>query len=160
VVDGVIGEPASWLVKPESPIKFFATKIHGLTNKDVADCPLFEAVKADVLVALSHPAIVAHNAHVDLDVLSRKQTNWEPPEVFDTLKLARRLMPGMSSYRLGNLVEELKLAEGLPEDLNPHRATYDALVAARLFVLLATKAHSLEVLRGQPPKEVDENALF
>lgn len=160
VVDGVIGEPVSWLVKPESPIKHFATRIHGLTNKDVADCPTFEEVKPDVLMALSHPAIVAHNAHVDLGVLQRKLTGWEPPEVFDTLKLARRLVPGMSSYRLGNLVEEFKLAEGLSEDLNPHRATYDALVAARLFVLLATKAHSLEELRGQPPKEVDENALF
>ncbi|MYX25817.1 3'-5' exonuclease [Streptomyces sp. SID8381] len=160
VVDGVIGEPVSWLVRPESPIKHFATRIHGLTNNDVADRPTFEAVKLDVLMALSHPAIVAHNAHVDVDVLQRKMTGWEPPEVFDTLKLARRLVPGMDSYRLGNLVEAFKLAEGLPEGLSPHRATYDALVAARLFVLLATKAASLEELRGQPPKEVAEDALF
>jgi len=162
VVDGVIGEPVSWLVKPDSPIKYFATRIHGLSNNDVADCPAFEAVKVDVLMALSHPAIVGHNAHIDLDVLSRKLTGWEPPEVFDTLKLARRLMPGMSGYRLGNLVESFNLAEGLPEDLSPHRATYDALVAARLFVLLATKAHSLEELRGQAPGggEDEPPALF
>lgn len=160
VVGGAIGEPVSWLVKPETPIKFFATKIHGLTTKDVADCPSFEAVKVDVLMALSHPAIVAHNAHVDVDVLRRKMTGWEPPEVFDTLKLARRLVPGMSSYRLGSLVETFNLAEGLPDDLSPHRATYDALVAARLFVLLATKAHSLEELRGQPPEKGDQDALF
>jgi DNA polymerase III epsilon subunit-like protein len=160
VVGGIIGEPVSWLVKPESPIKYFATRIHGLSSKDVADCPTFEAVKLDVLHALSHPAIVAHNAHVDVGVLRRKMTGWEPPEVFDTLKLARRLVPGMDSYRLGNLVESFNLAGGLPEGLSPHRATYDALVAARLFVLLATKAHSLEELRGQPPKEVDEDALF
>jgi exodeoxyribonuclease X len=147
-------------VKPEASIKYFATRIHGLSNKDVADCPPFEAVKVDVLMALSHPAIVAHNAHVDLGVLQRKLTGWEPPEVFDTLKLARRLLPGMDSYRLGELVESFNLADGLPEDLSPHRATYDALVAARLFVLLATKAHSLEELRGQPPKEVDKDVLF
>ncbi|MGH3782314.1 MAG: 3'-5' exonuclease [Pseudonocardiaceae bacterium] len=151
IVGGAIGEPVSWLVRPESSIKHFATRIHGLTHKDVADCPSFEAVKVDVLMALSHPAIVAHNAHVDVDVLSRKMTGWEPPEVFDTLKLARRLMPGLGGYRLGNLVEAFSLAEGLPDDLSPHRATYDALVAARLFVLLATKAHSLEELRGQKP---------
>jgi exodeoxyribonuclease X len=160
IVGGVIGEPVSWLVKPETPIKYFATRIHGLSGKDVANCPSFEAVKVDVLVALSHPALVAHNAHVDVDVLSRKLTGWEPPEVFDTLKLARRLVPGQDSYKLGSLVETFKLAEGLPEGLSPHRATYDALVAARLFVLLATKAASLEELRGEPPKEVDENALF
>ncbi|MEU0987098.1 3'-5' exonuclease [Streptomyces sp. NPDC005953] len=160
IVGGVVGEPVSWLVKPDAPIKYFATRIHGLSSKDVANCPPFEAVKVDVLMALSHPAIVAHNAHVDLGVLQRKMTGWEPPEVFDTLKLARRLAPGMDSYRLGSLVEAFNLAEGLSEDLSTHRATYDALVAARLFVLLATKAASLEELRGQHPKEVDEDALF
>lgn len=149
VVDGVIGEPVSWLVKPETPITFFATRVHGLTTKDVADCPSFESLKVDVLMALSHPAIVAHNAHVDVDVLRRELTGWEPPEVFDTLKLARRLIPGQPSYKLGALVEAFKLAEGLPDDLSPHRATYDALVAARLFVLLADKAGSVEELRGQ-----------
>ncbi|WP_018686966.1 3'-5' exonuclease [Actinokineospora enzanensis] len=160
VVGGVIGEPLSWLVKPNGPIKHFATRIHGLTNKDVADCPSFEAITGNVLAALDADALVAHNAHVDLGVLERKLPDWESPEVFDTLKLARRLVPGLDSYRLGNLVEAYSLAEGLPDDLNPHRATYDALVAARLFVLLATKAASLEELRGQPPEKGDENALF
>jgi exodeoxyribonuclease X len=160
VVDGIIGEPVSWLVRPETSIKHFATRIHGLTNKDVADCPSFEDITSNVLAALNADALVAHNAHVDLGVLQRKLTGWEPPEVFDTLKLARRLIPGLGGYRLGNVVEAFSLAEGLPDDLSPHRATYDALVAARLFVLLATKAHSLEELRGQPPEKVDENALF
>jgi DNA polymerase III epsilon subunit-like protein len=151
VVDGIIGEPASWLVKPERPIKFFATRIHGLTNQDVADCPPFDAVKADVLTALAHPGLVAHNAHVDVGVLRHKLTGWEPPETFDTLKLARRLVPGLDGYRLGSLAESLGLAEGLSEVLSPHRAVYDALVTARLFVLLATKAGSVEELRGHEP---------
>jgi len=158
IVGGVIGEPMSWLVKPESPIKHLATRIHGLTNRDVADCPSFEDIKVDILLALSHPALVAHNAHVDLGVLQRKLTGWEPPEVFDTLKLARRLVPGQDSYKLGNLVETFKLAEGLPEDLSPHRATYDALVAARLFVNLATKTATLEELRGDSPGGGDDEA--
>ena len=162
VVGGATGEPMSWLVKPETPIKHFATGIHGLTNKDVADCPSFEDIAGNVLAALNAGALVAHNAHVDLGVLQRKLTGWESPEVFDTLKLARRLVPGMDSYRLGNLVEALSLAEGLPEDLTPHRASYDALVAARLFVLLATKATSLEELRGESPGggEDEPPALF
>lgn len=160
IVGGVIGEPLSWLVKPDAPIKHFATRIHGLTNKDVADCPSFDAISGNVLAALDADALVAHNAHVDLGVLSRKLPDWESPEVFDTLKLARRLVPGLDSYRLGSLVEAYSLAEGLPDGLSPHRATYDALVAAQLFVLLATEAAGLEDLRGQPPKEVDEDALF
>lgn len=114
IVGGVIGEPLSWLVKPDAPIKHFATRIHGLTNKDVADCPSFDAISGNVLAALDADALVAHNAHVDLGVLSRKLPDWESPEVFDTLKLARRLVPGLDSYRLGSLVEAYSLAEGCP----------------------------------------------
>jgi exodeoxyribonuclease X len=99
---------------------------------------------------------------VDVGVLSRKLGDWECPEVFDTLKLARRLVPGQQSYKLGALVEMFKLAEGLPEGLSPHRATYDALVAARLFVELANRAVTLEELRGQPAGGGDDEpaALF
>lgn len=155
---GAIGEPMSWLVKPETSIKHFATRIHGLTNNDVAGCPSFEDISAHVLAALDADALVAHNAHIDVGVLQRKLGAWEAPEVFDTLKLARRLLPNQSHYRLGVLVDALGLAEGLPDDLMPHRATYDALVAARLFVLLAIKAGSAEALRGDPPEGGGDDA--
>jgi DNA polymerase III epsilon subunit-like protein len=87
-----------------------------------------------------------------------------PPEVFDTLKLARRLVPELPGYKLGDLVARFQLAEGFPEGLKPHRATYDALVTARLFALLADLTGRLEDLRGQPPKgdddKVPDDALF
>jgi exodeoxyribonuclease X len=148
IVDGIIGEPTSWLVHPERPIKYFATRIHGLTNKDVADAPVFTAVKEEVLRALDGAALVAHNAHIDVSVLDRTLGDWQHPEVFDTLKLARRLLPPQESYRLGALVERFKLAEQLSEGLIPHRASYDALVTARLFVRLATLpgAHTMSLL--------------
>lgn len=149
---GVIGEPMSWLVKPEESIKHFATRIHGLTNKDVAECPSFADISGHVLAALDADALVAHNAHIDLSVLQRKLGEWEAPAVLDTLKLARRWLPDLGHYRLGELVKALELAEGLPDDLMPHRATYDALVAARLFVLLAARAGSVEALRSDPPE--------
>ena len=160
IVGGVVGEPTSWLVKPEHPIRYFATSVHGLSTKDVADCPRIADITPDVLESLDAPALVAHTAYVDVDVLRRELDKWQPPEVFDTLKLARRLVPELPNYKLGTLVEHFKLAEGLPDELKPHRATYDALVTARLFVHLATKADSLEELRGQPPEKDAEDALF
>lgn len=150
ITGGVVGEPASWLAKPEHPIRNFATSVHGLTTKDVADCPVVSDISAEVLQALDAPVLVAHNAHVDVDVLRRELPGWEPPETFDTLKLARRLVPGLPNYKLGTLVERFKLSQDLPEGLRPHRATYDALVTARLFIHLAGEAGSLEMLRGQP----------
>ena len=119
---------------------------------------MFAAIGDDVLRALDADALVAHNAHVDVCVLQRKLGDWQCPEVFDTLKLARRLIPGQASYKLGTLVDVFLLADGLSDDLSPHRATYDALVAARLFVELATQAATLEELRGQPSGGSDDEA--
>jgi exodeoxyribonuclease X len=88
-----------------------------------------------VTEALTADGLIAHNEHVDVGVLQRKLDEWEFPEIFDTLKLARRLLPDAGSYKLGGLVEASKLAEDLPDSLTPHRATYDALVTARLFAV-------------------------
>jgi len=139
IVGGAIGEPVNWLVKPPRSIKYYATHIHGLTNKDLMDAPVFGDIAGAVRAALSVGVLLAHNAHVDVGVLRRHLGEWECPEVLDTLKLAKRLRPNQMSYKLGALVEAFSLADGLSADLLPHRATYDALVTARLFVRLATR---------------------
>ena len=59
----------------------------------------------EVVHALTADGLIAHNAHVDVWVLQRKLSEWECPEIFDTLKLARRLAPDAGSYKLGALVE-------------------------------------------------------
>jgi exodeoxyribonuclease X len=132
IVGGKIGESRSWLVRPERSIKYFATRVHGLTNDDVADQPPFATV-AD-----------------------------ECPEVHDTLKLTRRLFPTQPGYKLGMLARTFTLAEGVADDLAPHRATYDVLVTARLFVHLATASGgeplTLEELRNKPVQGSDHEA--
>ncbi|MFL6077954.1 MAG: exonuclease domain-containing protein [Mycobacteriales bacterium] len=168
IENGQIGEVQSWLVKPERPIRYFATRIHGLTNNDVADAPAFADIEDEVRHALGVDVLVAHNAHVDIGVLRRYLDEWEQPDVLDTLKLAKRLRPKQVSYKLGALVEAFKLAEGLPDGLMPHRAAYDVLVTARLFVRLATREDDTprsieELLLGGPPPEGNHDqaeALF
>ncbi|MGI9000492.1 MAG: 3'-5' exonuclease [Pseudonocardia sp.] len=165
IIGGVIGEPVSWLVRPDAPITHFARKVHGITNDSVADAPVFDDIKSEVVDALAADGLIAHNAHVDVGVLQRKLGAWECPEIFDTLKLARRLLPGATSYKLGGLVEALTLTDGLPDGLTPHRATYDALVTARLFVRLATlpdtRPLTVNELRNKPDGGGDDTpALF
>jgi exodeoxyribonuclease X len=165
IVGGIIGQSASWLMKPPHPISPMATRIHGLTNENVEDAPAFADIEAEVRQALDTDVLVAHNAHVDTGVLRRHLGGWTCPEVFDTLKLARRLVPGQESYKLGALVATFALAEGLPAGLTPHRATYDALVTARLFVHFATRQDirllSLGELRGnEPTGDRDAPSLF
>ncbi len=155
IVGGTIQDPVSWLVKPPRSIKYYATRIHGLTDKDLTGAPAFGDIAGEVRQALNADVLLAHNAHVDVGVLQRHLGEWECPEVFDTLKLARRLRPNQMSYKLGSLVEAFSLADGLSADLSPHRATYDALVTARLFVRLATHEDasplSLAELRDEKP---------
>jgi len=140
IVAGRIGEPATWLVRPPEAITWRATQIHGITNQAVADLPGIDTVAADIRTHLDGAVVVAHNAHIDLDVLTRELPGWQPAAVVDTLKLARVRLPGQPSYRLGALVDAFDLARNLPTELRPHRAGYDALVTARLFVHLATDA--------------------
>jgi len=153
ITDGTPGEPVSWLARPPRPITRLATGIHRITDADVAGAPAFAEIEPDLRRALKDRALVAHNAHVDVSVLRRELHGWEPPEVFDTLKLARRMLPGQPSYKLGALVTALSLDQCLPSGLAPHRAAYDVLVTARLFIRLATRPDgtpvSLEELRGQ-----------
>jgi exodeoxyribonuclease X len=153
ITDGILGEPVTWLVKPPRPITSFATSIHGISSKDVASAPAFAGIEHEVRRALADSALVAHNAHIDVAVLRRELDSWEAPEVFDTLKLARRLLPGQPSYKLGALVKALSLDDRMPPGLQPHRAAYDVLVTARLFARLATRHDgsplSLDELRGQ-----------
>lgn len=136
---GVIGEPASWLVRPGGPIGQFANRIHGLTNEDVAGASLVTDIADQILAALDMAALVAHNAHVDVGVLTLKLAGWQPPEIFDTLQIARRLLPGRASYRLGALtsagkptvVEHLaQLLVAAPFELTK-RATPDLLDSGR-----------------------------
>jgi len=148
IVDGRIGEPATWLVHPGEPITWQATRVHGISNQEVADLPVVDAVADEIRAHLAGAVVVAHNAHVDLDVLTRELPGWQPAGVIDTLKLARARLPGQATYRLGALVDALNLAQDLPAGLRPHRAGYDALVTARLFVHLATDANGGPLLLG------------
>ncbi|HZX08211.1 3'-5' exonuclease [Kribbella sp.] len=134
---GVIGQPRSWLVRPPRPITPMARRFHRITDDQVADAPVVADIEAELHEALGDRVFVAHNASVDLGVLGRELQGFHPARVVDTLKLARRLLPDHNSYSLGALVDALGLARGLQADLAPHRATYDALVCARLLLHLA-----------------------
>lgn len=148
IVAGRIGEPASWLVRPPEAITWQATRVHGITNQEVADLPGIDAVAQDVRAHLDGVVVVAHNAGIDVDVLTRELPGWQPDAVVDTLKLARVRLPGRPSYRLGALVDAFDLARELPTGLRPHRAAYDALVTARLFLHLATDPDGGPLLLG------------
>jgi DNA polymerase III epsilon subunit-like protein len=140
IENGTIGTPMSWLVRPPRPITPMARRFHRITDEEIAGAPTTVEIAGELRAALNGMVFVAHNAGIDLGVVGRELPGFQPPQVLDTLKLARRLLPGRDSYKLGALVDEFGLADGLPTGLAPHRATYDAIVCARLLARLASPA--------------------
>lgn len=170
ILEGVIGNPISWLVRPRTPITWQARRIHGITNETVADRPRLDDVRDEVLGHLHDAVIVGHNVRIDLDVLTRELSGWQPTGVLDTLRIARKLLPDLGSHKLGALAQHLDLSAGLSADLVPHRASYDAMVTARLLVRLATaedgsprnfeELRDLGGLSGNPSLGTDQPGLF
>ncbi|MFH9677670.1 exonuclease domain-containing protein [Streptomyces sp. NPDC017405] len=128
---------AWWLTRPNSPVTPFATRVHGLTNADLAGMPSWTDVADEVRAFLGTAWICAHNAHTDYRVLSAHLPGWEPAGVLDTLRLAKATFPGLGKYSLDTLIEHLR------PDLHQapghrHRATFDAFATAQLLLAMAS----------------------
>lgn len=134
------GRRFHWLIRPEEPIQPAVTRIHGLTDADVADAPTLEDIADDVLTWLDNAVIVGHNVRVELEILTRSLPDWRPEAAVDTLRLARALKPGLESYALGKLGISLKVtAEAAkPGGRGEHSALYDAALTALIFIDLVT----------------------
>ncbi|MGP4017581.1 3'-5' exonuclease [Saccharopolyspora sp. 5N708] len=134
-----VGEPVSWLVRPESTITWYARKVHRISDEDVADKPAFNEVAAEVRTSLGNAVPIGHNVTVDLGVMARKLPDWQPPVALDTLRMARKAWPFLPTHKLGALIAHHNLGHDLPDGLQPHRVDWDVLVTARLFSLLVTE---------------------
>jgi exodeoxyribonuclease X len=81
----------SHLVRPDRPISPQAMAIHRITEEMVADKPWIEEMPA-----LHRQWYVAHNASFDRRVLPEMHGEW-----ICTMKLARRLWPGIKYSNMG-----------------------------------------------------------
>ncbi len=150
VDSGVLGGLTTWLVRPEQRISPLVSRLHGIKNSDVEKAPLFDEIKTQVASALRGRYLVAHNAAIDWSVLHRKLPTFEPGGVIDTLRLAKSLYPERSSYKLSDLLLDFELNKTLDGiDGGPHRAGYDTMAAANLFIHLAQHSHRGPLLFGQ-----------
>ena len=132
----ITGNQRHWLIRPEQPITTMASRIHGLTDADVANAPSMEDISDAILPWIETTPIIGHNVRVEVDILKRSLPDWVPHEAIDTLKLARALLPGLSSYALSKLGVHLGFEQEAARrsGAQHHAALFDAMLTALIFI--------------------------
>lgn len=139
VVDGAIRSRWRTFVNPGAPIPPFITGLTGITTAQVAYAPSFADVVADFRRFLGDGIFVAHQAAFDAGFLAQEYRRLDggifEPDVLCTLKLSRRLYPGLPSHSLEALIRTFGL-----ESRRLHRALPDALSTAEVLIRLIDRA--------------------
>jgi DNA polymerase-3 subunit epsilon len=132
--DGIqITDHFQTLINPGRRIPQFITGLTGITNEMVQDAPIFEDVAEEIYGWLKDRVFVAHNAHFDYSFLKKEFEDVGIPyssRKLCTVRLGRKIIPGLDSYSLGRLAESLGIAIA-----DRHRAFGDAEATAKIFGL-------------------------
>jgi len=169
--DGVqITDSFHTLVNPGRNIPFYITGLTGITTEMVLSAPAFHEVAPELYRRLEGKVFVAHNAHFDYSFIKKEfeqaGLNWQARKLC-TVRLSRKIIPGLRSYSLGSLAESLGIK--IP---NRHRAGGDAEATTRIFdellqrdrdgyILKTLKRNSGEtILPPNLPKDVFESLPF
>lgn len=120
------------LVNPQEHIPRFITKLTGIDDEMVKDAPTIDKVLPDFLDFLGESIIVGHNATFDYGFISTNAERHLGKTLCNdrlcTKKLARRLLPDLSSRRLGSVCEHLEIVNE-----QAHRAMGDVDATAKVF---------------------------
>ncbi|WP_423302513.1 PolC-type DNA polymerase III [Deferribacter thermophilus] len=131
----------STLINPEKPIPYSAYKIHKINDDMVRHAPTIEKVLPHFSNYVENTVFVAHNAPFDFKFIDYfyKACRLSCPliAVLDTIKIAKRVIPGLKSYSLDSLINYFNLKIELPGTYR-HRAIFDAIHTAFIFKKLVT----------------------
>ena len=127
-------ERYSTLVNPRRDIPIYIRALTGISNEMVQGAPPFEDVAHDIYHLLNGKIFVAHNVNFDHSFvryhLAASGYDLHCNKLC-TVRLGRKIMPGLPSYSLGKLCTHLSI----PNE-SRHRAAGDAEATAQLFSLL------------------------
>lgn len=134
IVDGVVVERFVTLINCGVRLPPFVMALTGISQRMVDGAPLVSQVLPQLLDFIGDDALAAHNAGFDLRfLLAESQRLGLSPRhgaLICSLKLARRMLPGHRSYKLGGLAHALNLTyRGAA-----HRAEADAEVSTGLLL--------------------------
>lgn len=134
IVDGVVAERYVTLINCGVRIPSFVSALTGITQRMLDGAPPVRQVLPQLLDFIGDDVLAAHNASFDAKfLLVESQRQGLLPRhggLVCSLKLARRLLPGRGSYKLGDLARGLNIHyRGAA-----HRAEADAEVSTGLLL--------------------------
>lgn len=130
------------LVRPVQKLPVSIRRLTGLDDNQLKTGPGLPEVLPQVLAFLHDYPLVGHNVAFDKSFLEAAAGPLKNP-VYDTLELARILLPASPGYRLGVLCRFLGV-----ENQNEHRSLSDALATVELYrkLVVAIKKLDAQVL--------------
>jgi len=145
VRDNAIVDSFSRLFRPlEMRFASWNTKVHGLTENDVQDCPTLNELWPDILPIIENQLVVAHNASFDISVLRHTLHAASIPipriTYLCTVQLARNVWPRLASHTLDFLADSFAIA------LEHHDAGSDSQATAQLVLRALQKSGSKTML--------------
>lgn len=137
-LNGEVEATFSTLIDPRQSIPAGASAVNGITDDMVMGKPFIETVLEPFAEFCEDLPLVAHNAPFDAQFLTsaikKHETSSPRGVILDTLPMARKVFPGLANYKLGTLVQHLKIEAG-----TFHRAEEDASYCGQLFLAIVKK---------------------
>lgn len=101
----VTGNTFHVYINPMRQIEQEAIDVHGITNEDLADKPVFKTIAADFIAFIKGAELIIHNAPFDVGFMDHEfllaDRNAPKTETFcsiiDTLTMARKMRPGQKN---------------------------------------------------------------
>lgn len=131
----------SWstLIYPERRIPPQISYLTGITEDMVASAPKFYEVAKKIVEMTEGRTFVAHNVHFDYSFVQnefRELGYTFKRDLLCTVRLSRKILPGLASYSLGKLCKDVGIELPAKER---HRAMGDAKATATLFQMIQDK---------------------
>ncbi len=129
-----IKERFSTLVHTRQEIPIFIQRLTGISNEMLKDAPPLDELAPMIMQLLHNKVFVAHNVNFDFKFLTHHlaQSGYQVSlKRICTVRLSRKIIPGLPSYSLGRLCKSLGIRVN-----NRHRALGDAEATTELLHLL------------------------
>ncbi len=146
-IDGQPEAIFATLIDPLRPIPPGASAVNKIFDDMVKGKPTVESILPSFAEFCGDDILVAHNAPFDAQFLTSDIKKFETAApkgiILDTLPIARKVFPGLPNYKLGTLVQHLKIPT-----TDFHRAEEDAAYCGHLFAGMIKRIS----IGGQSPK--------